>query len=55
MKKPDRKNASHEKLRRNELSDKQEAERREELVQHEANYDPKEEDADLKVARKHKS
>lgn len=53
MKKTGKKHSSH--AGRKELRGGQEAERREELVQHESNYNPKEEDADIEVARRHKS
>lgn len=44
-----------EKKSSDEDSESFEEERREEVVQHEANYDPREEDADLEAARKHRS
>jgi|GEM_PF-1622598 len=55
MKKQDKKQAPHTGRAPKKFSEGEEAERREEVVQHEANYDSKEEDADIEVARKRKA
>lgn len=46
------KKSGKQKKSRKAAAKKYEEERREDVVQHEANYNPREEEADLKVARK---